>query len=384
MNDGTRVSVHSSPGEGTSRAESRRRSESRRSEDLAARAEEAAGLGSWELGVVTGEQIWSDNLYRLMGLEVESIEPSLEYFLDRVHPDDRERVEALLNLNQDGEPAALAYRVVWPTGEVRHLRATLSITDREGDQPTTVIGSVQDVTEQRRTEREVAVHLAVIESLQGWTTLKERGPALLSELARALGAVVGVIWIPRGDVLECHAMWSSRTHRGADFLAETKKTRLPRGSGLPGKAWNRCAPVTMADPEDFDFKRGRLAAESEIKGAVAFPALHDGASLLFVELLAREQIELTESLCLSLTAIGHQLGQFMARHSGELMPHLLTAREVEILELAAGGLSGPGIAARLVISPATVKTHFENIYGKLGVPDRASAVAEVLRLGLFE
>jgi ATP/maltotriose-dependent transcriptional regulator MalT len=37
-----------------------------------------------------------------------------------------------------------------------------------------------------------------------------------------------------------------------------------------------------------------------------------------------------------------------------------------------------------VISPTTVKTHFENIYRKLGVPDRASAVANALRLGLID
>jgi DNA-binding CsgD family transcriptional regulator len=62
----------------------------------------------------------------------------------------------------------------------------------------------------------------------------------------------------------------------------------------------------------------------------------------------------------------------------------LTAREVEMLELAADGLSGPAIAGRLVLSPATVRTHFRNIYGKLGVGDRAAAVARAMRVGLIE
>jgi DNA-binding CsgD family transcriptional regulator len=62
----------------------------------------------------------------------------------------------------------------------------------------------------------------------------------------------------------------------------------------------------------------------------------------------------------------------------------LTPREREVLQLAAEGLSGPSIAKRLVVSPNTVKTHFSNIYEKLGVGDRAAAVARGLRLGLID
>ncbi len=72
-----------------------------------------------------------------------------------------------------------------------------------------------------------------------------------------------------------------------------------------------------------------------------------------------------------------------ARANG-VEPPALTERELEVLSLAAGGASGPEIARQLVISPTTVKSHFENIYEKLGVPDRAAAVATALRQGLIE
>jgi DNA-binding CsgD family transcriptional regulator len=62
----------------------------------------------------------------------------------------------------------------------------------------------------------------------------------------------------------------------------------------------------------------------------------------------------------------------------------LSPREEEVLQLAAEGLSGPSIAERLSLSPATVKTHFENIYDKLGVGDRAAAVASGLRIGFID
>ena len=61
----------------------------------------------------------------------------------------------------------------------------------------------------------------------------------------------------------------------------------------------------------------------------------------------------------------------------------LTPRELEVLDLAAAGCNGPMIAARLVVSAATVRTHFEHIYEKLEVRDRAAAVAKAMRLGLI-
>jgi two-component system nitrate/nitrite response regulator NarL len=63
---------------------------------------------------------------------------------------------------------------------------------------------------------------------------------------------------------------------------------------------------------------------------------------------------------------------------------VLTSREREILSLTAEGLSGPEIGRRLFLSPATVKTHLQHLYGKLGVSDRAAAVAEAMRRGLLE
>jgi two-component system nitrate/nitrite response regulator NarL len=62
---------------------------------------------------------------------------------------------------------------------------------------------------------------------------------------------------------------------------------------------------------------------------------------------------------------------------------LLSPREHEILELLATGASTPAIAARLYLSAATVKTHLHHLYEKLGVSDRAAAVAEGLRRGLI-
>ncbi|HET8628589.1 MAG TPA: response regulator transcription factor [Thermomicrobiales bacterium] len=63
-------------------------------------------------------------------------------------------------------------------------------------------------------------------------------------------------------------------------------------------------------------------------------------------------------------------------------PAGLTAREVEVLRLVAQGLSNADVAARLFLSPRTVNTHLTSIYGKLGVENRAAAVAFAIDHGL--
>lgn len=63
---------------------------------------------------------------------------------------------------------------------------------------------------------------------------------------------------------------------------------------------------------------------------------------------------------------------------------VLTPREREILVMTAEGRSAPEIAKQLYLSSATVKTHLQHLYEKLGVSDRAAAVAEAMRRGLLE
>ena len=75
--------------------------------------------------------------------------------------------------------------------------------------------------------------------------------------------------------------------------------------------------------------------------------------------------------------------QIRLRGTGEERP-ILTAREREVLALMAEGLSGPKIAEQLIVALPTVKTHQARLYEKLGVSDRAAAVAEAMRRGLLE
>jgi DNA-binding NarL/FixJ family response regulator len=246
------------------------------------------------------------------------------------------------------------------------------------------VGTVQDVTERRQIAREMAGHIAMEEVLATWVTLEQDAERLLATLGEAEGFSVAALWLRRDDFLAARCRWNSGPLAGPPLEANLLRLEPGSGRALPVQAWLSREPVVVANLASAAPFAGRDAAvRSGFQGAMAFPAVSEDEVFAVLEFSSRETLQPTETLPRSLTGMGHELGYFFARRRGELRPHELTAREREILQLAAQGMSGRTIANRLTLSPSTVKTHFENIYAKWDVSDRASAVAKALREGLI-
>jgi two-component system nitrate/nitrite response regulator NarL len=123
--------------------------------------------------------------------------------------------------------------------------------------------------------------------------------------------------------------------------------------------------------------------------ATVYDALQGGAAgFLSKDASAESVCDAVRAVARGETVMGPEIQAALARELRERAPAderpLLSAREREILSLTAEGLTSPDIGKRLHLSPATVKTHLQNTYEKLGVSDRAAAVAEGMRRGLLE
>lgn len=349
--------------------------------------EELAGTGSWEWEIGgRGGIRWSDNLFRLFGLEPGEITPSVDYVVTRTHPDDRERVRTQLEVaSESGRLEPLEYRIVRSDGVVRLVQAVAGGTYGPPDAPGWLVGILRDVTESRRLKREVAGHIAIEETMAHWVSLEANGNELLAELCEALEFAAGMLSLRRDDGLTVHSCWSSLS----ETLAELEGLERPLADhGNPAiavEAWHSRRPVVIASLAEAPPFRGRdLALEHGLRSAIAVPAVSGGKAFAALELYGRDPLEPSETLLRTLSGIGFGLGHVLALRRGELQPSSLTARERDVLQLAAQGLPRKAIAHQLSLSQSTVKTHFEHIYAKWGVFDRASAVARGLREGLIE
>ncbi|CAM3458857.1 EAL domain-containing protein [Kibdelosporangium persicum] len=114
-------------------------------------AQRVALLGTWAWNTATGDCVWSTMLYELFGVEPRSA-MTYDDYLEFVHPDDRSWVDRTWRrLADSGEAVVCEYRVVRPDSQVRVLRCRGASFAGRKDGPV-MVGTAQDVTEQRSTE----------------------------------------------------------------------------------------------------------------------------------------------------------------------------------------------------------------------------------------
>jgi DNA-binding CsgD family transcriptional regulator len=362
-----------------------------RLERLLTLGEELARLGTWELDLRSGEWVWSEQLYRIFGFDPGAGSPTLEAILDVIHPEDRPRVEAMLGsaseagaVPQGGVFAEV--RVRGPNKAVRALRAHGRVERDAAGQPVRWVGVAQDITDQRLLERQLHARHAVSESLREWDGLDEGVMDLLERVATSLDYEMASLWVWEGkeEALTCRAFWSAPDVDPGPFEPASRGLTFRPGKGAPGVAWRTGEPVVTPDAAtDPTFQPRAEAVMGGVRSGLAFPAMAADGPVAVLWFYSLEHRLPSQGLKRTLTAIGSELGGFLARRRGELGPQPLSDRELEVLRLAAEGNTGPEIAERLFVSPLTVKTHFRNIYEKLGVSDRAAAVALALRTGLI-
>ena len=126
-------------------------------EEKLAEAQDVAMLGSWGWDVESGAVTWSDQLYRLMGVTPEEFAPSYESFFAHVHPEDRDGLALDVDRAvKEGAPYARDFRVLLPHDTLRWLHARGEVVIGEEGQTKLITGTVQDVTERKCLEDELA------------------------------------------------------------------------------------------------------------------------------------------------------------------------------------------------------------------------------------
>jgi two-component system cell cycle sensor histidine kinase/response regulator CckA len=207
--------------ERTHELEERKRAEAalRKSEASLREAQRIARLGNWEWNVLSNELHWSEEVFSIFGLDPREFAATYESFLEHVHPADRERVEQAVRQSLEaGEPYSIEHRVVRPDGETRIAREHAQIFRDADGRPIRMVGTVQDVTEQKRIEAEFlrAQRMDGIGAIAG---------GMAHDLNNALAPILMGIQIIRTKVTEPEVrqmlgVMETNTHRSADMVRQ--------------------------------------------------------------------------------------------------------------------------------------------------------------------
>ncbi|HAR96775.1 MAG TPA: hypothetical protein DCR97_12565 [Deltaproteobacteria bacterium] len=137
----------------------------RKSESLLARSQRIAKIGSWGWDLRTAEFVWSDEMYRIFGLDKETFRPSLKGLMHSIHKDDRKLVERQMEEVRNGSPFfRIKHRVLRPDGTTRFVLAEGEVLPAEGGKDSgEMIGIALDITERQEADEWSARLMTAIE-----------------------------------------------------------------------------------------------------------------------------------------------------------------------------------------------------------------------------
>ncbi len=279
-----------------------------RSESRLREAQRIGHVGNWDWWVPAGELHWSDEVFRIFGLQPQQFEATYEAFLARIHPDDQQAVVEAVNqsLADPRRPYSIEHRVVRPDGKVCtvHERGEVSFDDRGA--PVRMMGTVQDVTDLKRNEEDLRNALEEIRKMKEQLEAENIYLRIDLEKRDSYKDVIG----------ESDAIRS--TMRMCRQVARTKTTVLLSGETGTGKGVFARSIHRMSDQKDKPLVNVNCAGLS--------------ANLIESELFGREKGAFTGSTAL-------QIGRFELANHGTIfldeigeMPLDLQVKILKVIE----------------------------------------------------
>ena len=209
-------------------------------------ATEIGRSGTWDWDLSSGEIIWSRGHYEILGYRVGEVMPSYQAWTDRVHPEDRPGIEAVLQRAMAGHQGhaghqdyVIEFRVVWPDGSIRWMSAHGRYEYTENGTCSRMIGVMADVTSLKQAE------LALLEA----DRRKDEFLAMLAhELRNPLAPIRNAAHVlGRLETQAPQVQWVRKTiERQVDHLTRLVDDLLDVSRIVRGKVTLRPEPVELA------------------------------------------------------------------------------------------------------------------------------------------
>ena len=289
-------------------------------------AADSAQIGVWDWLVTENQLIWDKWMYVLYGVREEDFSSSYQAWQSGLHPDDRARCDEGISLALRGvREFNTEFRVVWPSGEVRHIKANALVLRDAGGIPFRMIGVNYDITERKRSEELVHEQAALLElevadrqraqealavkqlqlealnnSLQeriseALAELRQRDQMLISQSRQAaMGEMIGNIahqWRQPLNALSMLLANIQMAHLYNEITADFMKSVLDKGNTLIQKM-----STTINDFRNFflpDKESVSFSANSQINHALSLVGAGLNSQNIQIQLEAECEMQMT-------------------------------------------------------------------------------------------
>ena len=161
--------------------------------------QEIAHVGTYEFNLETKELWWSDELYKIHGIE-DKKDTSPDKYLKYVHPDDRDLLHEVTELEK--EDYHIEYRIIRPSGEIRYLSTFVGKHEYKNGKRYLIRGTGQDITEQKLIEQERNQLELKLHHAQKMETIGTLAGGVAHDINNILGIIIGNTELCMDDVPE--------------------------------------------------------------------------------------------------------------------------------------------------------------------------------------
>ncbi len=317
-------------------------------------AQRVAHIGSWEWDVPANAVIWSDELYRIFGLAPREFGATLEGYLERVHPEDAERVRTLIEKTwKERVPLSYEARICRPDGAVRTIYVQGESLPGEGGRPGRMIGVAQDITDRKRVEEErtrlfeseqasraeVQAALDRLRAIQSVTDTALAHLVLDDLLHELLGRVRAALSTDTATVLllsEDRTYLTTRASQGMDER-EPEDVRIPLGRGIAGRVAAGAVPLIVDDISRVEVVRP--VVRERIRSLLGVPLVVEGQVVGVLEVATFQPRRFTDEDLRLLQLVADRVAPAIDRarlfeevHAGRERLQELSRRLVELQE----------------------------------------------------
>lgn len=338
----------------------RRRAEEalRESEERLRVAQEAARVGTWEWNIQTGESVWSDMIWRLLGLEPNEEPSSLEAFVGRIHSDDYERVlQKVSRVLAEGEHYYDEFRIIPQNGPMIWVSAKGRVIRLADGRAERMLGVNIDITERKLVEESLKTALAEVQKLKDrlhaeniYLQEEIRGASHFGEIVGKSPALKRVLrQAEQVAPLDTTVLILGETGTGKELLAHAIHSRSSRHDHPLVKVNCGALPAPLIESELFGHEKGAFTgADTRRLGRFA---LANGGTL-FLDEVGELPLELQSKLLRVL-----EQGEFEMVGSSRTLKvdvRVIAATNRNLSEAAARGTFRSDLFFRLSIFPITM------------------------------